>query len=270
LRYDARAATFVPFIGGRSAEQLDFSRDGQWTAYVSYPDDILWRCRSDGTECMQLTFEPMHASNPRWSPDGTRIVFAARSSVTGKSSVYVLTLSGGKPELLLQDDRDSRDPSWSPDGEAVALRLMAKNELSSLAIYNTRDKQISLIPDSEGLMYPQYSPDERFLAAQPLDNSGITLFNFATRQWRRVQVGKAERLCWSRNGGYVYWSSVDTVKTAIFRMRVSDFRTEPVATAEFSSTGHPGPGLSLAPDDSPLVLRDLNRRAIYAIDWAPP
>ena len=59
VRYDMKSKQFVPFLGGISATDPTFSRDGKWVAYASYPDHTLWRSRSDGSERMQLTF-PAH------------------------------------------------------------------------------------------------------------------------------------------------------------------------------------------------------------------
>ncbi|WP_263351915.1 winged helix-turn-helix domain-containing protein [Acidicapsa acidisoli] len=45
-RYDARLKEFVPYLNGVSAEFIDFSRNGKWIAYVSFPDHLLWRCNA--------------------------------------------------------------------------------------------------------------------------------------------------------------------------------------------------------------------------------
>jgi len=65
----------TPYLGGIDAEGVSFSRDGEWVAYV-LPDGTLWRSRADGTEKLQLTFAPLWAALPQWSPDGRRICFA--------------------------------------------------------------------------------------------------------------------------------------------------------------------------------------------------
>jgi hypothetical protein len=44
-RYDAASGQFVPFLGGVPAEQTSTSRDGQWVAYVTYPEGELWRSK---------------------------------------------------------------------------------------------------------------------------------------------------------------------------------------------------------------------------------
>ena len=49
-QYDAKSGQFSPFLGGISAEYVAFSRDGQWVAYVSYPEGTLWRSKLDGQQ----------------------------------------------------------------------------------------------------------------------------------------------------------------------------------------------------------------------------
>ena len=72
IRYDAQHRAFVPFLSGIWATDLRFSRDGQWVAYVSYPEGTLWRSRVDGSDRLQLTNPPVSTALPRWSPDGTQ------------------------------------------------------------------------------------------------------------------------------------------------------------------------------------------------------
>jgi len=68
VRYDVKLHAFVPYLGGISAEFLDFFKDGQWVAYVAYPQGTLWRSRIDGSEALQLTFPPVSVVYPRWCP----------------------------------------------------------------------------------------------------------------------------------------------------------------------------------------------------------
>ena len=89
-RYDTRSKQFTPYLFGNSVDNVDFSRDGQWVTYVAVPDGTLWRSKLDGTEKLQLTFQPMTAYLPRWAPDGRRIAFQGFS--TGKSwTMYIVS-----------------------------------------------------------------------------------------------------------------------------------------------------------------------------------
>jgi Tol biopolymer transport system component len=74
-RYDVKSQQFSPFLGGISAESVSFSKDGQWVAYTAYPESTLWRSKADGSQRLQLTYPPMVALLPRWSPDGKQLAF---------------------------------------------------------------------------------------------------------------------------------------------------------------------------------------------------
>ena len=54
-------------------------------------------------------------------------------------------------------------------------------------------------------------------------------------------------------------------------VRISDRKVEQlIDLAEITSTGNVGPWLGLAPDDSPLLLKDTGTQDIYALDWQEP
>jgi hypothetical protein len=57
----------------------------------------------------------------------------------------------------------------------------------------------------------------------------------------------------------------------VVRIRISDRKTEQVADLKnFATTGRYGGGLALAPDDSPLLLRDTGTQDVYSVDWETP
>jgi Tol biopolymer transport system component len=112
VRYDAKSQHFVPYFSGISAVKLEFSKDGQWVAYVSYPDGTLWRSKVDGTERLQLTSSLLFALQPQWSPDGKQIAFSG--IMPGKSlHVYIVSAEGGVPKQVTKGDSDELFPNWS-------------------------------------------------------------------------------------------------------------------------------------------------------------
>ncbi len=119
-RYDATAKQFVPYAKGVSGDQVAFSRDGQWMAYVDFPSSALVRSRVDGSERRQLTFPPMRALNPQWSPDGSQIAFQASAQTGAHPKIYLMSPRGGVPVLATSGGAERQIyPSWASDGNSI-------------------------------------------------------------------------------------------------------------------------------------------------------
>jgi Tol biopolymer transport system component len=276
-RYDSKTQVFEPFLHGVSAEFVDFSKDGQWVAYVSYPEGSLWKSRADGSGRVQLTFPPLRAVLPRWSPDGRAIVFFDfPKSSTQPGRIYGISSDGGSPRLLMADDtRNQQDPTWSPDGNRIAFAGSANDAAVSKAapairILDVKTGEVSSVPGSQGIYSPRWSPDGRTLAAMTSNSRSLLLFDFQTRKWTEIAKGTFGWLTWSRDGQYVYMTD-GTGKGAVLRARISDHKLERVIDLKnFVATGQGGGSLSLTPDDAPLLLRDTGTQDVYALDWNAP
>ena len=53
--YDEKEKRFLPYLEGLPATQLVVSPDQKWIVYTDYPRGYLWRCKTDGSEKLQLT-----------------------------------------------------------------------------------------------------------------------------------------------------------------------------------------------------------------------
>src|SRR5262245_259877 len=159
-RYDTMTQQWGSYLLGISAQQLDFSSDGAWVVYMTYPECDLWRSRVDGSERQQLTYPPLQASLPRWSPDGKQIAFSAR--VPGKAwKIYLIPAEGGVTRQLTQEEGPEMDPGWSPDGKTLVFGDQSK----TIRLLDLSTRQVSILPGSEGLYSPRWSPDGRYIAA---------------------------------------------------------------------------------------------------------
>ncbi len=56
---------------------------------------------------------------PRFSPDGSRIVYWERDENWGPGRIYTVPSTGGEPTELVPDFADAHYPVWSPDGSEV-------------------------------------------------------------------------------------------------------------------------------------------------------
>jgi serine/threonine protein kinase/Tol biopolymer transport system component len=269
-RYDARSAEFVPFLSGISADSVSFSKDGQWVAYVSFPEGTLWKSKLDGSQRIQLTYPPLTAVFPSWSPDGQQIVFYGRQ-LPQKTKLYMVSSDGGTPrEMIPEDSEEEFDPTWSPDGTRIAFGGAPTDPTLTVRILDVKTHQISTLPDSKGLFSPRWSPDGRNLVAMPFHSRSLALFDFATQKWEEIAKISMGFPNWSKNGDYVYFLHEEN-QPSVMRIRIRDRKVERVADLKnFRQTGYWNVWLGLAPDDSPLLLRDTGTQEIYALDWLAP
>ena len=104
----------------------------------------------------------------------------------------------------------------------------------------------------------------------PADGLSLVLFDFETQHWSELAKGGAAYPNWSKDGQYVYFLHAPNAP-AVLRVRISDHKLEQVVDLKnFRMAGFFGLWNGLAPDDSPLLLRDTGSREIYALDWEAP
>jgi serine/threonine protein kinase/Tol biopolymer transport system component len=269
-RYDTRSAEFAPFLSGISADSVSFSKDGQWVAYVSFPEGTLWKSKLDGSQRIQLSYPPLTAVFPSWSPDGQQIVFYGMR-LPQKTKLYTVATEGGTPrEMIPEDSAEEYDPTWSPDGTRIAFGGPPAEVTGTIRILDINTHQILTLPDSKGLFSPRWSPDGRYLIAMPLDSRSLSLFDFATQKWEQIAKLSMGFPNWSKNGDYVYFLHEEN-QPSVMRVRIRDRKVERIADLKnFRQTGYWNVWLGLAPDDSPLLLRDAGTQEIYALDWQAP
>jgi len=267
-RYDIKSTQFVSFLSGISADSVSFSRDGQWVTYVSFPEGTLWRSKSDGSQRIQLTYPPLSVRLASWSPDGQQIVFYAFPSGPEKPKLYTVAADGGTPrELIPETSPEEWDPTWSSDGSRISFGSGPTDPTGAIRILDVRTNQISTLPDSKGYFSPRWSPDGRYIVAMPFQSRSLMLFDFATQKWAEIAKITCGFPNWSKNSDYVYFLHEEN-DPAVMRIRIRDRKIERVADLKnFRQTGLYRVGLSLAPDDSPLLLRDTGTQEIYALDW---
>jgi Tol biopolymer transport system component len=268
VRYDSRSNQFVPFLSGISAEGIEFSRDGKWVAYVAVPEGTLWRSKLDGSERLRLTSPPLVVALPRWSPDGRQIAFF--SVTPGKPwKVYLVSREGGSPQQAMPGDSNETDCNWSPDGNSL---VFAGRPSTAIHVLDLRTHEVTMLPGSEGLFSPRWSPNGRYIAAMPTGRHGVRLFDYATQKWVELCKASASYPNWSHDSRYIYFNVTSAPEPAFLRIRISDQKIEGVVSLKgFRRVwGLLGPWSGLAPDDSPILLRDVGTQEIYALDWEAP
>ena len=268
----ASKAQFSVYLPGVSAGEADILRSGEWMAYVAHPELTLWRSKPDGSSRTQLTYPPMQAHMPHWSPDGTRIAFMA--SRPGRPwKIFVLPAEGGAPHEVTAGDRNQGDPSWMPDGNSIVFAGMPWLEYRSgtgpnIHIADLKTSQVTDVPGSENLFSPRCSPDGRSLAALSTDSTKLMLYDMEKKNWRQLAESRFGFENWSHDGKYLYAEDYSDKTDDLVRVSVAAGRVERLMSLKEIPRGF-DPWefwIGLAPDDSPLLMRDRSTQEIYRLD----
>jgi len=279
VKYDSRTGEFIPFLGGISAGDVDFSRDRKWVTFVSYPDDTLWRSKADGSERLQLTYAPMRTGVPHWSPDGQQIAF---SGITpGKPwKIFLISKDGGTPtSVSVDEDAQEADPAWSPDGKSLAFGHggpPATVEHTFIEVFDVQTHQTSQLVGSRGVFACRWSPDGRYIVGLSNDSQRLLVLDFRTKQWRELAHSNSiGYLAWSADSRYVYLDTLFERNPVYRRVHVPDGKTETIVDMKRIRTfptqfGGLGSWTGLGPGDTPLFVRDTSAQEIYALDLKLP
>jgi WD40 repeat protein len=252
-----KSKQFIPLLGGISATDPSFSRDGKWMAYSSYPDHQLWRSRADGSERLQLTHAPTEMWFPQISPDGTRVALFYRPGGT-----ILLNMDGGTPQKTLDD---ACCATWSPDGNFLFYQ---RSEGSAGMIYDVRTGEKSAVPSSHGIF--AFWADNDTLIAPDDKGTHFVAFNRKSGKWTDiapVPPGGIEHWMLSPDYKYLYFTTAGADPKAM-RLRLADHQIETIASLKgFHRLVNRGDTqINVAPDGSPIFTRDTGYQEIYALN----
>jgi len=273
LRYDAASSLFVPYGSPLTdARHVEFSRDGQWVAWIRQDDDTLWRSRADGSGRMQLTARPMQVFMMHWSANARQLVIMAR--VPGKPwKLYTMDADGGHMQEVLNEERSEADPDWSPDSKMLVFGrlpdLMAEaQQPKAIYMVDLATRHFSKLPGSDGLFSPRWSANGKYIAALSIDQKKLMLYDVAAKTWRILAEQNIADPVWAHDDSAIYFHDFAQADQPIYRVDIAtgkvvrvadlhDLRTANVVDYRFAG---------LAPGDVPLVSARLSTANIYAAD----
>jgi len=254
-----------------SVESVDYSRDGKWITYVGNPDGILWRSRVDGSDRLQLTHSSMRAMSPRWSPDGTQIVFVGTRQGS-PMQIQVIPAEGGPTQTVFPEPRNQGSPTWLPDGHTLVFGrqpwLEAGKRLPvQVEKIDLRTHQLSEISGSEEMVTPVVSPDGKFLAALHGPDTRVALYEFANSKWTNFDQGTNYRPAWAADSSILYFATRtgQLFSYDAFQQQLKLLGKVPVSIA---ITGAQLQGMNfflIGRDGAPLVIRDQSSSQVYAL-----
>ena len=164
------------------------------------------------------------------------------------------------------------DPDWLADGNSLICGdvLATPAAITGIHLLDLRAHQVSILPGSEGLWAPRVSPDGRYVVSLNRNATRLMLLDLTTHRTAELangaHVGWPE---WSHDSkSVVFWFASRDSGMGIFRVRIGDRKPEEVLSLKDVRLAWSlfGDWHGLAPDDSPLILRDVATQEVYALD----
>ncbi|NIR47023.1 S9 family peptidase [candidate division KSB1 bacterium] len=112
------------------ASDPQISPDGKKIVYARRFMDImkdrrrsnLWIINFDGSNHRALTTGNENHTSPRWSPDGSRLLYVSGSK--GSAQIYLRWMDTGQTAKLTNLTHPPRGMTWSPDGHWIAFSML--------------------------------------------------------------------------------------------------------------------------------------------------
>ena len=138
---DQKRLTFNPTTDGGPAvfspngEKIAFARSAAIEGDAFYNFDI-YTMNADGGDVQRLTTDPEYDAGPKWSPDGSKIVF-----ISGRDKnfdVFVMNADGSDQKNLTNSHENEVPIGWAPDGQKIIYNAdsASKREFYEVWIMN--------------------------------------------------------------------------------------------------------------------------------------
>ena len=174
----------------------------------------LWSVPATGGGAVPLTPEDEQARNPRFSPDGGRVVYQRRSGT--QWDLWLLDMATGEQRPLTASPDDEREPDFAADGRAVIFASNRTGHYCVWAITLDGGVETQLTEEAGAASYPTVS--EHGLVAYVLErDDDWSIRVLGTDGAIDVVHTSASRLSppsWRPGGGVLIFGEQDSPETS--------------------------------------------------------
>jgi Tol biopolymer transport system component len=202
------------------------SPDGEHVAFDLLT--VIWTVPVAGGEARRLTDDDTDATQPSWSPDGSRLVFQAYRD--GNYHLWTVATDGSGLRQLTDGPFDHREPRFSPDGSSIVF-ASDRGGTGSYGLF-TLDLEsggITTLTDRPGEeAMPAWSPDGKRIA-YTTDATAIDVLDLGT--------GAVRRAVTAPEGASVFGPSFSPDGATLAYVRIAGATAELVVGGQVVSSG---------------------------------
>ncbi len=224
----------------------------------------IWTMNPDGSDQRQLTFSPGDKTQPRWSPDGSRLLYVGPGGADELGTqlgldIWAINVDGTGIVNVTADEGDDYDPAWSPDGSQIAFTSTRANNVEQVFVMSVTcldqpqscaevdAHNVSCHVDfcaqesfpawaPRGTQFPNWLPSDFGLAVlESINNAPKEVYfrppaSTVPIDWdRRDSVRNLADLRWSPDGGLLAF-------TWFYQRGVNEIYVAPLADRAFNTT----------------------------------
>ncbi len=186
--------------------------------------DQVWQIHalnSNTGQRLRLTDTDSNERTPKWSPDGTRILFTSERD--GNREVYVMNADGSRAINLTQHPAHDWQPAWSPDGARIAFSSYRDENWEVYLIDADGSNLVRLTNHSESDFSPTWSPDGKKILFVSRRGGDADLFVLDLESRNLTQLTHSELdeydPAWSPDGQWIAFTTLIDEQSDIFVMR---------------------------------------------------
>lgn len=161
----------------------------------------IWRCRPDGMDAKRLTAANGDDVDPRWNPEGTKILFTRLNN--GLASILIMNEDGSGQEEVCA----GMQASWSPDGESI---IFCRD--GQVILRHLKDKTEKLISPTmwEECAFPAMSPDSKQVVCSSRHEGRIGIYSISLANGATHRIRTSKEACtprWSSDGQWLLFQT---------------------------------------------------------------
>ncbi len=243
------------------------SPDGQHIVYARNFKDImtdrnlsnLWIVKFDGTDNHPLTTGNQNDRSPRWSPDGTKLLYL--SNKEGSTQMYLRWLDRGAEAKLTNLQNSPSGITWSPDGKWIAFRMFVPESPKPFLSMPKAPKEANWAPPAKYIDKLVYRRDGGGYVSDGFNQLFVLSIDGGTpRQITSGPHGGLGSISWSKDSRSLFFSGnrhddweAQTNKTEVYQVSINGGKPRQLTNRK-------------GPDNGPEVSPDGNKIAYTGLD----